>query len=67
MLTVSDRIAQRWDAIVKAEIESLKEIVSHGFAIPDIEAYRRYTGTIAGLRQALDLWESAKDDVVKER
>jgi len=63
MLTVADRVVKEWAKLMDEEIGRLAMIVTDGSGIPDIEAYRRNTGAIAGLRQALDLWAVAEENI----
>ena len=60
MLTVGDRVVKEWAALVDEELARLTAILAEGAGIPDIEAYRRTTGEISGLKRAVDLWVAAE-------
>lgn len=63
MLTVGDRVVKEWAALVDEELARLTAILAEGAGIPDIEAYRRGTGEIAGLKRAVDLWVIAGEKI----
>ena len=63
MLTVADRVVKQWADLVDEELARLTAIVAEGAGIPDIEAYRRSTGEIAGLKRAVDLCVAAEQTI----
>lgn len=65
MLTYSSVFERELHRLINAKIEEMKEQLSTGVAVNSIETYREKVGRIAGLRDALDLFEDANDIVEK--
>ena len=59
-----EQLIAEFTKLVNERIESLKDSVSAGM-LPNMEEYKRSTGHILGLREALDLIDRSKTNVLE--
>ena len=59
MLTYESHFEEKLKNLIVAEIDRLKENLTHSITIPDLAHYKELVGQIAGLRKAIDLCEEA--------
>ena len=59
-----EQLIAEFTKLVEERIESLKDSVSAGM-LPNMEEYKRSTGQILGLKEALDLINQSKINVLK--
>jgi hypothetical protein len=65
LLTYASVFERELSKLIYARIEELKEELSTGRTVDSIESFRQKVGRIAGLREALELFEEANDIVSK--
>ena len=59
-----EQLIAEFTKLVEERINSLKDSVSAGM-LPNMEEYKKSTGHILGLREALDLIERSKTNVLE--
>ena len=65
MLTYASVFERELAKLINARIEDLKNELSTGIAVDSIENYRQKVGKVAGLREALELFEEANETANK--
>jgi len=59
-----EQLIAEFTKLVTERTDSLKDSVSTGM-LPNMEEYKRLTGHLLGLREALDLIDQAKTNILK--
>lgn len=67
MLTYSDAVLNELSALIKERMKTISENVTSGLAIHTMEQYRDNVGRHAGLSEALQFIDEARENVDKKR